>query len=97
MFNEKNEKWINVFKVISIISLVGWLFIAIFAGIISYDELMLIQHSYAEYRGMPALLDFLIPFVACLLIGFLNYTRNMLIIQYLGNVQSIRDKIIEEK
>lgn len=93
MFNEKNEKWIKVFKVVSIIALVGWLFIAIGVGYSSWNN-----YWISDLLGIDSeIIDFLIPFVACGLIGLLDYTKKMLIIQYLGNVQSIRNKIIEEK
>lgn len=90
MFGEKSEKWIKIYRGLTIA--LFWLYIAfgILAGI---------GDSSAEFLDIgiggddDGFLDFIVWVLAGGFVGFIQLATNMLIVQFFNNVQIIREKI----
>lgn len=88
MFNEKSEKWIKIYKTISIVVFWCWVAVGVFAA---YDNIA-IGNIFDIYIG-----GYFLPSVVLVLcgiaLGYIQLVVSMLIIQFLNNVQTIREKI----
>ena len=89
VFNVNSSKWIKQYWVITVAAFFIIIIFGFIAGIgdatdnfFDYD----ITGSYNDF------LDFLIWFIGGILIGYIQLVANMLIIQFLNNVQTIREK-----
>lgn len=87
MFNEKNPIWIKIYKIAIIVTFVACLVTAIVLPICSFNDAELLMcDDYAEIEA-------LILFVAGVITAFATLASNMIILQFLNNVQVIREKL----
>ena len=89
MFDEKSEKWIRIYKKITIAAFWCWSVFGILAAIDNWFiwEVFDIFLFGGEFWGGVLLL------LCGFGIGFGQLVINMLVIQFLNNVQLIREKI----
>lgn len=88
MFNEKDSKWIKIYKNITIIIFVIFIIIGTTIGYGDYSG-----EFFDVDLGGDTLLDYIFWILIFSTIGFMQLTFNMLIIQLLNNVQIIREKM----
>lgn len=88
MFDEKSCKWIKVYKCLTVIAFFVFIVFGIVAGI---GDAM---NSFLDLDlgGCTIVFDFLVWAIAGIIVGFIQLTFNMLVIQLLNNVQIIREK-----
>ena len=88
MFNEKDGKWIGYYKTYTIVMF--WLYAAaaVVVCILGWTEVF--------WWTASAFLDGLICLAGGLLIAFGQLVVNMLIIQFLNNVQTIRETVTNQ-
>ena len=85
MFDERSEKWIRIYKNITVIMF--WLYVA--AGVIMFflglsGDIDLLDGGF---------FDGLMGLAAGVICGYIHLVVNMLVIQFLNNVQVIREKL----
>lgn len=85
MFNENDGKWIGYYKTYTIVMF--WLYAA--AAVV----MCILGWTEVFWWTASAFLDGLICLAGGLLLGFVQLVCNMLIIQLLNNVQTIRETI----
>ena len=95
MFNEKSSKWIRIFKVITIALffcfIIAGLLLGLDDGYCVFDfELCNVEIVGSEFG---CLMVWLLIGIAA---AFIQLVVNMLIIQLLNNVQTIREKLEKE-
>ena len=88
MFDEKNGKWIKIYKKITVV--LFWLFVAL--GVFAFfDNWLGGEFFNSNYFGY--FLDGILLLAVFICVGYVQLVSNMLIIQFLNNVQIIREKI----
>lgn len=88
MFNEKSEKWIKIYKTITIVAFWCWVAVGAYAA---YDNYF-VGNIFDIYIGNYFLSSVIL--VLCgLAVGYAQLVVSMLVIQFLNNVQIIREKI----
>ena len=85
MFNEKSSIWIKIYKTITLI--IFWLYVL--AGVVMF--LMGLDGSLWWIDG--GIIDGIIGLAGSFIAGYITLVVNMLIIQFLNNVQLIREKL----
>ena len=85
MFNEKSSIWIKIYKTITLI--IFWLYVL--AGVVMF--LMGLDGSLWWIDG--GIIDGIIGLAVSFIAGYITLVVNMLIIQFLNNVQLIREKL----
>ena len=85
MFNEKSSIWIKIYKTITLI--IFWLYVL--AGVVMF--LMGLEGSLWWIDG--GIIDGIIGLAGSFIAGYITLVVNMLIIQFLNNVQLIREKL----
>ena len=85
MFDERSEKWIKIYKNITVIMF--WLYVA--AGVAMFFMGLDGWFGWLD----DGFLDGLIGLAAGVGVGYITLVVNMLVIQFLNNVQIIREKI----
>ena len=88
MFDEKNFIWISIYKVVTIITFFAFILFGMVAGIGDLSSEFLDLDL-----GGDTFFDFVIWFLAGGFVGFIQLVLNMLVIQFLNNVQIIREKL----
>ena len=83
MFDETSGTWIKIYKVVTIV--LFWLFMvgAVIAGIM----------SIANARYDSDVIYGIITAIGIALVGFIQLVTNMLVVQFLNNVQTIRETL----
>jgi hypothetical protein len=90
MFNEKNDCWIKIYKAIVIAIFFIWVIFGVVAGI---------GDATSEYLDVgiggddDLFLDFFVWVAIGTFVGFVHLASNMIMIQFLNNVQVIRKKL----
>ncbi len=85
MFNEKSSIWIKIYKTITLI--IFWLYVL--AGVVMF--FMGLDGSLWWIDG--GIIDGIIGLAGSFIAGYITLVVNMLIIQFLNNVQLIREKL----
>ena len=87
MFDEKNSRWIKIYKKITIITFFAFIIFGVIAGIGD------VTSEFLDFDlGGDTFFDVIVWVLACGAVGFIQLTFNMLVIQLLNNVQIIREK-----
>ena len=89
MFDEKSRKWIEVYKCLTVITFFVFIALGIVAGIGDAADSFL----DLDLGGCTIVFDFLVWAIIGIIVGFIQLTFNMLVIQLLNNVQVIREKV----
>ena len=98
MFDEKSCKWIQIYKVLTIIIFLVIIAFGIIAGFGDGSTLFLDADPWPFYRSdileyYFELGDFIIWVLASGVVGIIQLASNMIVIQFLNNVQIIREKL----
>ena len=97
MFDEKSCKWIQIYKVLTVIIFLVIIAFGIIAGFGDGTTLFLDEDPWPGNDGILddyfELGDFIIWILASGIVGFIQLVSNMLVIQFLNNVQIIREKV----
>ena len=91
MFDERSEKWIRIYKGFAI----AFFWIYVVAGLFAFIENQWIGDIFDIYIGGYFLGSVLLLF-AGFAIGYAQLAANMLIIQLLNNVQTIRETLSKQ-
>ena len=89
MFDERSEKWIKYFKTVTIIAFWFWI---VFGGWAAFDNCWNCD-VFDIYIADGWFIGSALLFLGSFAIGFTQLVTNMLIIQFLSNVQIIREKL----
>jgi hypothetical protein len=90
MFDEKSGTWIKIYKVLAILMFFGFIALGIWAGIGDSSSSFLDIGLGGDDDGFR---DFIMWVLVGGIVGFCQLVTNMLIIQFLNNVQIIREKM----
>ncbi len=90
MFDERSEKWIKIYKGITVTLFWIYIIFGVIAGIGDSSTGFLDIGIGGDDDGF---FDFIVWVLASGFVGFFQLVANMLIIQFLNNVQIIREKI----
>lgn len=93
MFDEKSSKWIRIYKGITIALFFVFVLFGLIAGIGDASGEILDFGIGGDDDGF---LDFIIWLIVGAGVGFIQLVANMLLIQLLNNVQTIREKLEKE-
>ena len=88
MFNEKDPAWIQLYKIFTIVGFFAIAIFGIIAGIGDYTSDFLDLDL-----GGDTFFDIVVWFVGSVAIGYILLIFNMLTIQLVANIQTIREKI----
>ena len=89
MFDEKSSRWIRIYRLVAIT--VSWIFVI--SGLVSayccwyFDGIFGIGDSWFVIVSLA---------ICGFVVGYIHLVINMLVIQFLNNVQIIRQKIEKE-
>lgn len=93
MFDERSEKWIRIYKGITVAAFWIYIIFGVIAGI---------GDCSAEYLDIgiggddDGFLDFIVWVLAGGIVGYVQLVANMLVIQFLNNVQTIREAVTNQ-
>jgi hypothetical protein len=90
MFDEKSGRWIKIYKILTIITFGICIAFGILAGIGDASASFLDIGIGGDDDGF---FDFIVWVLIGGIVGFWQLVPNMLIIQFLNNIQIIREKI----
>ena len=91
MFDEKNCKWIKIYKMLTIATFFAFIIFGIVAGIGDAS----CEFLDIDIGGDIIFFDLILWVLAGGVVGFIQLVFNMLVIQLLNNVQIIREKAEE--
>ena len=90
MFDERNEKWIKIYKGVTVTFF--WLWIAF--GVVAFSDNLWFANIFCFELGYNGyFLGGVVLMLASFIIGYIQLVTNMLVIQFLNNIQTIRDRI----
>ena len=89
MFDETNDKWIKIYKAITIILFFGILLFSLVAGIGDATDNFL---DILDIDGV--FFDFIVWILVGAVVGTIHLVVNMLLIQLFNNIQIIREKVV---
>ena len=90
MFDETDGKWIKIYKIVAVARFLIIVVFGLIAGIGDSSANFLDIGIGGDDDGA---LDFLVWLLVCGFVGCIQVVIDMLIIQFLNNVQIIREKI----
>ena len=93
MFDETNDKWIKIYKAITIILFFGILIFSLVAGIGDALGDFLDIGIGGDDNGF---FDFIVWILVGAVVGTIHLVVNMLLIQLFNNIQIIREKVGKE-
>lgn len=93
MFNERSDKWIKIYKVMTIILFFGILLFSFVAGIGDASGGIMNIGLGGNDNGS---LDFFVWILIGTVTGTIHLVFNMLLIQFFSNIQMIRERIGKE-
>lgn len=93
MFDETNDKWIKIYKVITIILSFGILLFSFIAGIGDASGNYLDIGIAGDVDGF---FEFIVWILVGAVVGTIHLVVNMLFIQLFNNIQIIRKKVEKE-
>lgn len=93
MFDETNDKWIKIYKAITIILFFGILLFSLVAGIGDASSDFLDIGIGGDDDGF---FDFIVWILVGAVVGTIHLVVNMLLIQLFNNIQIIREKVGKE-
>ena len=93
MFNEKSQKWIKIYKKITIVAFWCWIAVGLFAAMDCWWYIT----GLLNIRGDNDFLVGVLLLLCGLVVGYIQLVTNMAIIQLLSDVRLIRDKLMDDK
>ncbi len=94
MFNEKSNVWIQIYKGITIAQFIVSVLSGMIIGALEASRLWYMNTSLLFFlRERGGIINFFVWIILGFVIGFVPLVVNMLIIQFLNNVQLIREKV----
>lgn len=90
MFDEKNEKWIIIYRILTICL---FLFYIVFGFIAGYGDSSKDFLDVDLGGGDDGFLDFIVWVLLCGFIGSIRLTTNMIFIQFFNNINIIKEKV----